>query len=151
MVVTKSDAKTEYGAVAFLKWFTEAQRNLDFSISSGYLPVKKKANTQDMLNAALDKEAAVSYTVHLKKTLPVAMEMAQTYTMYTNKTFQGGTAARAVLENSMMDKIKTDLAAIDALVESGQSRQEALAGFLTDANFDAWYASFDKALRAAAK
>ena len=39
----------------------------------------------DMLNAALDKEAAVSYTVHLKKTLPVAMEMAQTYTMYTNK------------------------------------------------------------------
>lgn len=151
MVVTKSDAKTEYGAVVFLKWFTEAQRNLDFSISSGYLPVKKEANTQDMLNAALDKEAAVSYTVHLKKTLPVAMEMAQTYTMYTNKAFQGGTAARAVLENSMMDKIKTDLAAIDALVESGQSRQEALAGFLTDANFDAWYASFDKALRAAAK
>lgn len=67
MVVTKSDAKTEYGAVVFLKWFTEAQRNLDFSISSGYLPVKKEANTQDMLNAALDKEAAVSYTVHLKK------------------------------------------------------------------------------------
>lgn len=93
MVVTKSDAKTEYGAVVFLKWFTEAQRNLDFSISSGYLPVKKEANTQDMLNAALDKEAAVSYTVHLKKTLPVAMEMAQTYTMYTNKAFQGGTAA----------------------------------------------------------
>lgn len=55
MVVTKSDAKTEYGAVVFLKWFTEAQRNLDFSISSGYLPVKKEANTQDMLNAALDQ------------------------------------------------------------------------------------------------
>ena len=70
---------------------------------------------------------------------------------YTNKAFQGGTTARAVLENSMMDKIKTDLAVIDALMESGQSRQEALAGFLTDENFDAWYASFDKALRAAAQ
>lgn len=56
MVVTKSDEKTEYGAVTFLKWFTDAQRNLDFSIFSGYLPVKKEANTQEILAQALEKE-----------------------------------------------------------------------------------------------
>lgn len=151
MVVTKSDAKTEYGAVVFLKWFTDAQRNLDFSISSGYLPVKKTANTQEMLNAALNKETAAAYTVHLKKTLPVAMNMAQEYTMYTNKAFQGGTDARKVLEYSMMDKIKADQAAIEALIQGGQSREEALAAYLTDENFEQWYAEFDRALRAAAQ
>ena len=44
MVVTKSDEKTEYAAAEFLKWFTDTQRNIDFSVTSGYLPVKNEAN-----------------------------------------------------------------------------------------------------------
>lgn len=151
MVVTKSDEKTEYGAVTFLKWFTDAQRNLDFSISSGYLPVKKEANTQEILAQALEKESAVSYAEHLKKTLPVAMDMVREYTMYTNKAFAGGTDARKVLENSMMDKMKEDLAAVEKLVAGGMSRKEAAASFVTDENFETWYKAFDKALREAAK
>ena len=151
MVVTKSDEKTEYGAVTFLKWFTDAQRNLDFSISSGYLPVKKEANTQEILAQALEKESAASYAEHLKKTLPVAMDMVREYTMYTNKAFAGGTDARKVLENSMMDKVKEDLAAVEELVAGGMSRKEAAASFVTDENFETWYKAFDKALREAAK
>lgn len=151
MVVTKSDEKTEYGAVTFLKWFTDAQRNLDFSISSGYLPVKKEANTQEILAQALEKESAASYAAHLKKTLPVAMDMVREYTMYTNKAFAGGTDARKVLENSMMDKVKEDLAAVEELVAGGMSRKEAVASFVTDENFETWYKTFDKALREAAK
>ena len=151
MVVTKSDEKTEYGAVTFLKWFTDAQRNLDFSISSGYLPVKKEANTQEILAQALEKESAASYAAHLKKTLPVAMDMVLEYTMYTNKAFAGGTDARKVLENSMMDKVKEDLAAVEELVAGGMSRKEAVASFVTDENFETWYKTFDKALREAAK
>ena len=42
MVVVKSDEKREYASVEFLKWFTDAQRNLQFSTESGYLPVKKE-------------------------------------------------------------------------------------------------------------
>ena len=149
--MTKSDEKTEYGAVTFLKWFTDAQRNLDFSISSGYLPVKKEANTQEILAQALEKESAASYAEHLKKTLPVAMDMVREYTMYTNKAFAGGTDARKVLENSMMDKVKEDLAAVEELVAGGMSRKEAAASFVTDENFETWYKAFDKALREAAK
>lgn len=106
MVVTKSDEKTEYGAVTFLKWFTDAQRNLDFSISSGYLPVKKEANTQEILAQALEKESAASYAEHLKKD-PAGGDGygAGIYYVY-QQAFAGGTDARKVLENSMMDKVK---------------------------------------------
>lgn len=41
MVVTKSDESTEYAATAFLKWVTEAQRNIGFSVSSGISAGKK--------------------------------------------------------------------------------------------------------------
>ena len=54
MVVTKSDESTEYAATVFLKWFTEAQRNIGFSASSGYLPVKNEANQLDKILPALE-------------------------------------------------------------------------------------------------
>ena len=55
MVVTKSDEKTEYAAAEFLKWFTDAERNIDFSIGSGYLPVKKEANDPALIEKAFAK------------------------------------------------------------------------------------------------
>ena len=54
MIVTKSDESTEYVATVFLKWFTEAQRNIGFSASSGYLPVKNEANQLDKILPALE-------------------------------------------------------------------------------------------------
>ena len=45
MVVVKSDEKREYASVEFLKWFTDAQRNLQFSTEIRLLPVKKEANS----------------------------------------------------------------------------------------------------------
>lgn len=54
MVVTKSDENTEYAATVFLKWATEAQRNIGFSVSSGYLPVKNEANQLDKILPALE-------------------------------------------------------------------------------------------------
>ncbi len=53
MVVTTSTPQKEYASVVFLKWFTEAERNLRFSSLSGYLPVKKEANDIARLETAL--------------------------------------------------------------------------------------------------
>ena len=44
MAVTKTDEKQMYASVQFLKWFTEDERNIQFSVASGYLPVTKTAN-----------------------------------------------------------------------------------------------------------
>ena len=40
MSVLKSDEKSEYASSVFLKWFTEKERNINFSAESGYLPVR---------------------------------------------------------------------------------------------------------------
>ena len=41
MAVTKSDAKHEYAACEFLKWFTRKENNLRYVCESAYLPVRK--------------------------------------------------------------------------------------------------------------
>ncbi|MBC8571160.1 extracellular solute-binding protein [Zongyangia hominis] len=146
LVVTKSDERKEYAATLFLKWFTESQRNIDFSVGTGYLPVKVDANDMAMI-----EKSDVEMTDIMQETLQVAIDTVTTHEMYTNKAFAGGTEARNVLENSLQDKANADLDQIKALMEQGMSHDEAVAQFDTDANFDAWFAEFQKALEGAIK
>lgn len=147
MVVTKSDEKTEYAAALFLKWFTEADRNMEFVVDTGYMPVKTAANQVDKVQAYLQSAGA---SESLYDTLSVAVPMTQQYDMFTAKASKGGASARKVLDSSLNDLAKADAAEIQALVDGGMSRKEAAARYTTDENFDAWCASLIEAVTAAA-
>lgn len=151
MVVSKSDEVTEYASCEFLKWFTEKNRNIDFSVGSGYLPVTKEANQAELVMAALDKMEASVVTTNLKSSLPVAIGMVSNHEMYTTKAFENGTACRAVLESSLAQKAEADLAAMKEKTNGGMSKQEAISQFDTDDNFAAWLASLRAALDKAVK
>ena len=146
MVVTKSDSRTEYACSVFLKWFTEDERNIKFSIDSGYMPVKKTANQVDKVLDATAKMDQTNSVKKFEKTLPVSIETVNEYELYTNKAFNGGTKARNVLETSMQGQAKKDSAEVDKLVSEGMGRPEAAAKFTTDDNFERWYADFVKEL-----
>ena len=119
MVVTKSDSRTEYACSVFLKWFTEDERNIKFSIDSGYMPVKKTANQVDKVLDATAKMDQTNSVKKFEKTLPVSIETVNEYELYTNKAFNGGTKARNVLETSMQGQAKKDSAEVDKLVSEG--------------------------------
>lgn len=149
MVVTKSNETKEYAATVFLKWFTDAKRNIEFSVGSGYLPVKKEANDVQMVNDALEMQEDSTVTANLKKSLPAAIEQANTYELYTNKAFEGGTKARDVLETSMQNRAKEDRAAVVELMNQSVSHKDAVARYNTDETFSSWLESFRKELNAA--
>lgn len=149
MAVSKSDPKTEYAATVFLKWFTETQRNIRFSLESGYLPVKAEANDMDKINEVLAAGSEIKISEKMREGLPVAVETTSQYTLYTSRAFDGGTAARAVLENSLSDLCKADAQAVNDLVAGGMSRKEAAAQFTTDEHFQDWYQNFVAQLKAA--
>lgn len=146
MVVIKSDERKEYAATVFLKWLTDAKRNIDFSITSGYLPVKKEANTRDMLETAVQEAGDNAISDNLAKTLPVAVDITNNNELYTNKAFEGGTNARNILEASMKKKAAADAAAVKAAVASGTSKEAAVAAYNTDENFNQWYEKLKKEL-----
>lgn len=147
MVVTKSNDQEEYASVVFLRWFTEAQRNLDFSISSGYMPVKTESNTAEMLEKAFEAQTGENqFSDVLKDTLEVGFKTAIDQPLYTNQAFEGGTDARAVLENSLADKAAQDAQSVKDLIQGGMSRDEAIAKYDNDTNFNDWLTSFRKAL-----
>ena len=146
MVVIKSDERKEYASTVFLKWLTDAKRNIDFSITSGYLPVKKEANTREMLETAMEEAGDNAISDNLAKTLPVAVDITNNNELYTNKAFEGGTNARNILEASMKKKAVADAEAVKAAVASGTSKEAAVAAYNTDENFNQWYESLKKEL-----
>ena len=148
MVVTKSSKQAELASATFLKWFTDARRNLDFSATSGYLPVKQSGYDLAMLDEVLAESGQELESV-IRETLEVSFDVVKTHELYTNKAFEGGSAARKVLEYHMMDTANANLEAAAPLLAGGTSREEAIASYISDSAFEDWFASFEEALEAA--
>lgn len=147
MVVTKATEQEEYASVVFLRWFTEAKRNLEFSIMSGYMPVTKEACTQDMLNDAISTaNTQTPFSGVMADTLAVGFKTALEQPLYTNQAFAGGTDARNVLETSMSQKAKEDANSVRALLDGGKTLTDAVAEYNTNENFTKWLTSLKQAL-----
>lgn len=145
MVVSKSDEKHEYAAVEFLKWFTQADNNLQFGCVSGYLPVLKEANSAEKLDQVIEaKQLEVAPKTH--DCLITIFQELENMTLYTNKSFANGSAARKVLEYHLADKITEDRAEVTAALAQGKSLEEACAPYVAEEAFEAWYSSFCDAL-----
>lgn len=150
MAVTKSDKEHEYAACVFLKWFTQKEQNLRFVCNSGYMPVKKDANSI----TALDELIAEQNLTINDKTYDCLKEVLSDFentSYYTTKNFENGYAARKVLDYNLSDKAAADKEAFEAAVAAGASREEELKQYLSEENFENWYAGFCEALRLAAE
>ena len=145
LVVTKgTDAENE-GAAAFLKWFTDEDQNIQFSVGSGYLPVKKDAVDQEKI---LEKTKVKDQ--QMKQVLRIAAETVKGNTLYAPRAVENGTDIRNILEHSLSDKAAADREKVEQLIKSGVSREKAVAGFVTDKNFEQWYQDTLNALNEAA-
>lgn len=146
MVVTKGEEAEVYACVEFLKWFTADERNIKFSVDSGYLPVTKTGNNMDAI-AGSGAEIKDS----MLKTLDVGVDMVNSNEMYTTSAFEGGTKARNILEYSLSDKAAADREVVVARMAQGMSMEESVAEFELDENFDAWYEETLQSLQAFAQ
>lgn len=146
MVVTKKSAEEEYASVEFLKWFTELENNIRFGCTSGYLPVKKAQNKNEILDSVIEK---YGFTIRSKEydTLLTAYDMVDSNKLYTNKAFEGGTTARKVLEFNLSDKAKADRAQVEIRLSEGLSLDEAAAEFISDEAFEKWFTDIQSELQ----
>lgn len=138
MAVTASDEKTETAAVEFLKWFTDVSQNVEFSVSSGYLPVKISANSSGEFNKAIEN-SSTKISPLLVKSLNVGIEMTQTYKLYTSPSFKNTDVARSILGTSMENLAKKDYAEVKENISNGMPKDEALSEFLSDEYFNNYF------------
>lgn len=133
MVVTEASEAEIYASVVFLKWFTETERNIEFSLQSGYLPVTKEANDIERIRPFVDENSDVWMV------LEKAIDTVNNNTLYIPPAFAGSNNFRNVLTTALNDKSVADREAVLLMMESGSSYEDAIAAFTTEENFLAWY------------
>lgn len=141
MVVTAGTAEEINASVEFLKWFTQPEHNISFSVDSGYLPVTTAANDMEAI-----KTSGPELSPKMERILSNAVQSVKNNTLYTPSAFAGGSKARKVLEYSLSDLASADRATVQERVAAGQPAADAEAEFLTDEYFDAWYGGICTAL-----
>ena len=146
MVVVKSDEKTEYACSVFLKWLTEQERNIAFSASSGYLPVKKAANNFSAISDAYAAAGSGGNSA-LLDAVEVAVEEIRSYNMYAAKAFEKSTESRDFLDTFIQQTAQSAHDEADERIQNGEERDAVLDEYTSDAAFDAWYADFISGLK----
>ncbi|MCM1267963.1 MAG: extracellular solute-binding protein [Bacteroidales bacterium] len=141
MAVIASDEKTEYACTLFLKWFTEAERNIDFSVRSGYLPVKKVANDYAAIEESGDAEEIGDTMLN---TLKTAIDEVNAYTLYTCPSFDASARMRAYIGSAFEDTAKAARAAVEERIGAGEDKEAVLREYTDENAFDEWFAAFEE-------
>ena len=134
MVVTAGKEEEIEASVEFLKWFTQPEHNISFSVDSGYLPVTTAANDMEAI-----KTSGLELSPKMERILSNAVQSVKNNTLYTPSAFVGGNKARKVLEYGLSDLAAADRETVEQRIAEGQSAADAEAEFLTDDHFEAWY------------
>lgn len=145
MAVTKSDEQKEYASVVFLKWLTETDQNMQFSLESGYLPVKKDSNTREQFENFLGDTGAQLESIEID-TVFTALQEIEESTMYTSKGFENAYQARNVLTKTMYHLAKEDRTKVEKEIAEGENPEEALKTYTSEDHFENWYEDTRKQL-----
>jgi len=95
MCVFKSDVKKEYAASIFLKWFTEPEQNLRFTVGIGYMPVTKSAFNDFLASTQPETRMPVNITNNnIIKLLDTVVEMQKNYRFHYPPVIDGIEAMR---------------------------------------------------------
>jgi len=135
MSVIKSDPKTEYACSVFLKWFTEEDRNIEFSVNSGYLPVKKSANDIEKIISA---KTDIGETI--KAALSISIDEINSCSLYTSPPFESSADVREYVADYLTDTSDTAYEEARERIADGTDRDIVLVQYTNDAAFEKWYA-----------
>lgn len=135
----RSTPAQQEGAVEFLKWFTQPERDLGFAVMSGYSPVTLASNTRDAITGAFGGDSSTAKGKNVLDALLVCADSFNTATAYATKPFYGSKDVRTILDDSMENMAVADRAAVLEAMAGGASREEAVAKYSTDEYFDEWF------------
>lgn len=135
----KSTPAQQEGAVEFIKWFTQPQRNLDFAVKSGYSPVTLASNKTEAIESAFAGGDGSPKALNVLNSLTLCADVFTNNESYATKPFEGSKEVRALLGDSLQKIAEADRAAVVEAISAGASREEAVAQYVTDEYFDAWF------------
>lgn len=139
MCIAKSTPAQQEGAALFLKWFTAGAQNINFAMTTGYLPVEKEAYNSTALDEVLQglREGDEAQQ-NVAGVYEIAFNQITESSTYAAKPFEGSYDVRSVLQSTLTDLAAADAASAAVYKVEGATEEEVLAGLDVDARFAQW-------------
>ena len=134
----KSTEVKEKASTLFLKWLTEKENNIKFSLQSSYCPAKTAANDVTAITEAFGSVDSAK-AKNILNSLTVSAQVLTSGNTYASKPFNGAKEVRAYLGEKLEDVTIGDCRKIEAAMKDGATRAEALNNKENVHDFDAWF------------
>ena len=139
MSVANSTPEKQEGATVFLKWFTSEAENIDFAMTTGYLPVQSGAYENSEFKASLeDLRAGEAAEKNIAAVYDIALNQIRERDTYASLPFKGSYQVRSTLEKSLTAMGQSGRQNAAALKAQGLSETEILAALDLNARFEEW-------------
>lgn len=137
--VTKSTREQEEASVEFIKWFTAEKQNLEFAMTTGYVPVQSSAYQSAEFESQLRKLQSGD---HMQQNVASVYEMILDQEIgqdtYAVKPFAESYAIRVLLQNTLINLTNEGCDVADSLKAKGMSEKAILASLNLDSHFEQW-------------
>ncbi|MCR5481791.1 MAG: extracellular solute-binding protein [Clostridia bacterium] len=136
--------KQQLASIAFIKWFTSPEQNIKFTAYSGYMPVTKEASDEDFLKRVANQQRKAMEDPASEaevKAVDVGLRMLGSYDYFVSKPFEEGSAARKILDASLINKARADAESIRS-ASAGSDRSVVAKAYETNENFESWVKEF---------
>lgn len=142
MVVSLSQEVTQKAATTFLKWFTEPENNLEFAVSTGYMPVQNDALSLEGVLSVMTATADSGVPQVVLDCQEVTyLTMLPNYQFYNNKPFDGSYDTRSAIVQSVAGGIDQGIAYYKEQAGAGVLREVILEDLCGEESFQTWYQS----------
>lgn len=141
MCVANSTPEKQEGAALFLKWFTAKTQNIEFAMTTGYLPVQTEAYESEEFTTVLEElRKGDEAQQNVAAVYEIALKQITELNTYAAKPFAGSYDVRSTLQSTLMNAAELAKTEVDSLRAQGLADEEILTKLDMDARFTAWIA-----------
>ncbi len=146
MAVTLSTPEKQEGAALFLKWITEPEQNLEFSMASGYLPVEEAAFGEVFDTKIKEMADGDQQQKNVASAYEYSSDQILNRKTYATEVFEGSYGVRNILSDTLKSISDDGKEKCDNLKNTLTTEDEILKQLDVDSQFEIWISSIESEL-----
>lgn len=147
MSIAQSAPAKEEGSAIFLKWLTDPERNIIFSVDTGYLPVETSAYNSELLSDNLENlKTSDQMEQNIYNVYSLATKQIMELGTYSPPPFLGSYNARNILASTLSEVSTLGKEKAINMKAQGYSEEEIIETLDVDSAFKDWISKIEAEL-----
>ncbi len=149
VAVAVSTPEKQEGAALFLKWITEPEQNLAFTMASGYLPVEKTAFGENFELKVSEMSTGDQQKQNVAKAYEYSSDQILNRKTYAAEVFEGSYGVRNILNDTLKAMGEEGKEKCEVLKTTVTTEGELLKQLDINSQFETWLTTIENELTSA--